>query len=54
MPLRSFVQHLPQPHQQLPELLFVSLLQVQVRLIVIDGVDQPPDLILVQIDLHSF
>ena len=47
-------EHLPEPHNQLPELRLVPLLRVQIRFVVIQGVNQPPDLVLVQVDLHAF
>ena len=52
--LRSLPEHFPQPHQQLAEFRLVPLLRVQIGFVVVDGVDQPPDLVLVQIDLHAF
>jgi hypothetical protein len=51
---RSLAQHLPKPHEQLPELRLVPLLGMQISLVVVNGIDRPPDLILVQVDLHAF
>jgi hypothetical protein len=51
---RSLPEHFPESHEQLPELRLVPLLRVQISLVVVDGVDQPSDLILVQVDLHAF
>ena len=51
--LRPLPERFSETHEQIPELRLVPVLRVQVRLIMVNGVDQPPDLILVQIDLHA-
>ena len=46
-------ERLPEAYEQIPELRLVPVLRVQVRLVMVKGVYQPPDLILVQVDLHA-
>jgi hypothetical protein len=51
--LTTLPEHSPQPDEKLPELGLVPLLRVQISLVMVNGVNQPSDLVLVQLDLHA-